>query len=228
MAKLNPEILVFDVDGVLVDVQESYHRTILETVRRFTGHRVPRSGIQRWKNRPGYNDDWKVTARWIRSLGRRPRRVEVIRVFQQLYLGQDFNGYIKRERWLFDRVRLRWMARQAELSLLTGRPRKEIFYTLNKFRVRPYFRHVVALEDLKRSKPDPEGLRRILDGRDPATALYLGDSVDDALAAKRGGVAFMGVLPRGSRARRLRAPNLRRLGALTVLGSVNELEKWLR
>ena len=228
MAKLKPKIVIFDVDGVLVDVRDSYHRTMVETVQRFTNCRVARSEINRWKNSPGYNDDWKLTAHWIRLLGSRPRYAEVIRVFQQLYLGRHFNGYISRERWLFDRVRLRRLARRVELALFTGRPRRELLHTLNKFRVRGYFRCIVALEDVKRSKPDPEGLRCILEGRDPAIALYLGDSVDDARAAQRASVAFIGVLPRGSQSWRFRAPLLRRLGAVTVLGSVNELEKWLQ
>jgi len=45
-------------------------------------------------------------------------------------------------------------------------------------------------------KPDPEGLRIILAGRDPGSALYLGDNIDDALAAKAAGVPFMGILPK--------------------------------
>ncbi len=67
--KLRPELLVFDMDGVLVDVRESYHRTILETVRHFTGRRVSLEQVQRWKNRSGSNDDWKLTTDWIRALG---------------------------------------------------------------------------------------------------------------------------------------------------------------
>ena len=45
-------------------------------------------------------------------------------------------------------------------------------------------------------KPDPEGLRIILAGRDPKSALYLGDNIDDALAARAAGVPFMGILPK--------------------------------
>jgi phosphoglycolate phosphatase-like HAD superfamily hydrolase len=33
-------MLIFDVDGVLVDVRGSFHRTILDTVHYFTGRRV--------------------------------------------------------------------------------------------------------------------------------------------------------------------------------------------
>ncbi len=58
-------------------------------------------------------------------------------------------------------------------------------------------------------------------------AVYLGDNVDDAQAARSADVAFAGVLPRRSVERRVRAASLRELGARTILGEVGELEKWL-
>ena len=226
--KPKPRIVIFDVDGVLVDVQDSYHRTIIETVRHFTGRRVSRSGIHWWKNRSGYNDDWKLTVDWIRSLGGHVRYAEVARKFQQLYQGKHFKGYIARERWLLGPRWLGRLARRTDLAVFTGRPRREVLHTLCKFGVRPYFRQIVALEDVRRSKPHPEGLLRILKGHDPCSAVYIGDNVDDALAARRAGVPFIGVLPRRSAARWMRLAQLQKLGALAVLGSVNELERWLQ
>jgi phosphoglycolate phosphatase-like HAD superfamily hydrolase len=38
--KLSFEILIFDVDGVLVDVRGTYWRSALQTVRHITGKRV--------------------------------------------------------------------------------------------------------------------------------------------------------------------------------------------
>ena len=99
---------------------------------------------------------------------------------------------------------------------------------LEKFGVRSGFRRIVALEDVKRSKPDAEGLRRILDGRPPQQAVYLGDNVDDAWAARRAGIFFLGVSPRTRTGPRLRAAQLKRWGAQIVLSNINELEKWLR
>jgi len=227
MAKLKPEILIFDVDGVLVDVRGSYHRAIVETVRQFTRKRVARDEIHRWKNRTGYNDDWKLTFDWICSLGGRVRYHDVTRVFQKLYRGRNFDGLISRERWLAERGLLPRLARRYELAIFTGRPRREVLYTLDKFAVRQLFERIVALEDVHRPKPSPEGLRRILNGRSAARAAYVGDNVDDARAARRAGVVFLGVLPRKSAARKFRWAWLRRLEARAVLGSVNELERWL-
>ena len=47
------------------------------------------------------------------------------------------------------------------------------------------------------------------------------------LAAQRARVPFLGVLPRGSHARKERSEALRDLGALAILHSACEVEKWL-
>lgn len=81
------------------------------------------------------------------------------------------------------------------------------------------------MDDVRKGKPHPEGLRLLLDGTAPREALYLGDNIDDALSAKRARVPFLGVLPFGTEAHRARAARLRELGALKILHNVRELEK---
>jgi len=227
MVKLKPELVVFDMDGVLVDVRASFHRTILQTVRHFTGRRVRRAEIRQWKNRSGYNDDWKLTTDWIHSLGGRAGYEEVKRQFERFYWGEDGDGNVARERWLLARERLRRWVRRADLAIFTGRSRRELQHTLARFGVERYFRRTVTMDDVRHPKPHPEGLLCILGGGDPSTALYLGDNIDDALAARRCRMNFLAVLPRNSEARRLSAARLRRAGARIILHDVNELEKWL-
>jgi phosphoglycolate phosphatase-like HAD superfamily hydrolase len=81
------------------------------------------------------------------------------------------------------------------------------------------------MDDVKKGKPDPEGLRLLLNGTPRLDALYLGDNIDDALSAKRARIPFLGVLPHGSEAHQARAKRLRELGALEILHSVRDLEK---
>ena len=46
--KLSPKLVIFDVDGVLVDVRGSFHKSILDTVRYFTGRRATYAEIHQW------------------------------------------------------------------------------------------------------------------------------------------------------------------------------------
>lgn len=220
-------LVILDMDGVLVDVRPSYHRTIVETVRHFTGRNVRKEEIGRFKAQPGFNDDWKLTHTWIRELGGRASLPEVTRHFQRLYLGADFGGYIRRERWLVDRRRLRGWAQKAELAIFTGRQRREAMFTLKRFGVAERFGRMVALEDVRRPKPHPEGLLQLVKGRGRERVIYAGDTVDDALAARRAKVDFLAVVMEGAPQRRERVRRMRELGARAVVKTVNEIERWL-
>ena len=48
---VNARQIVFDMDGVLVDVTESYRETIVRTVQHFTGATITREQIQDYKTR---------------------------------------------------------------------------------------------------------------------------------------------------------------------------------
>jgi len=228
-----PEVIIFDVDGVLVDVRGSFHRTVLETVKFFTGKRVTRSELQKWKNRPGFNDDWKLSTAWVKSLGGKQEYEEVKAKFVGLYWGDDGkgnkgNGNVAREKWLLSAPILRRLAKKSELALFTGRIRLETDYTLERCKVRDYFRQVVTAEDVTHGKPDPEGLLKILNGRDPKKSVYLGDNVDDANAARAAGIPFIGILPPGVSGKRTRKRLLLELGAIAILQDIRQLEALLR
>jgi HAD superfamily hydrolase (TIGR01548 family) len=221
------ELIVFDVDGVLVDVRGSFHRSTVQTVHHFTGKRVAMSEIQKWKSKSGFNDDWKLTTAWIRELGGNANYEEVKTQFMKFYWGEGAPGNVGREEWLVPARLLKKWSKRAELALFTGRTRKELAYTLDRLGMGKFFKRIVTMDDIANLKPNPDGLLRILNGRDPARALYLGDNIDDALASQRAGVPFLGVLPRSSRARQMRGHILRELGALAILHDATKLDDWL-
>jgi HAD superfamily phosphatase len=226
-AAATPQLIIFDVDGVLVDVCGSFHSTTLETVRFFTGKRVSRAELHNWKNQSGFNDDWKLSTAWVQSLGGKFEYEEVKRKFVELYWGEDGRGNVAREKWLLPNVQLRRMAKLAELAIFTGRTRKELDHTLEQCRVGHFFKSIVTVEDVSRPKPDAEGLLKILNKRDPRTAIYVGDNVDDALASQSAGIPFLGIAFGRGEARRQRADLLKSLGALAILSDVTALERWL-
>ena len=72
---MNPQrLLILDMDGVLVDVTESYSQTIVETVNQFTGAEITHQEIQAAKNRGGSNNDWDLTLELVRERGGSPAR----------------------------------------------------------------------------------------------------------------------------------------------------------
>lgn len=221
-------LIIFDVDGVLVDTRGSFQQSTLETVEFFAGRKVTRAELHRWKNRPGFNDDWKLSHAWVRALGGDFEFEEVKRKFQEIYWGKNGKGNVSQEKWLLPHAALRRLQRTADLAIFTGRVWREMDYTLDRAKVREFFNPILTVEEVTRPKPDPEGLLKILDGRSASDSLYVGDNVDDALAADAARIRFVGVLPRRSEERRHRVARLRKLGAVTILGEVRELEAWLK
>jgi len=55
------DAVVLDIDGVLVDVADSYRRAIIESIERVYGDTIAKAAIQRFKNAGGFNNDWELT-----------------------------------------------------------------------------------------------------------------------------------------------------------------------
>jgi HAD superfamily hydrolase (TIGR01548 family) len=227
VTKLKTEILIFDVDGVLVDVRDTYWRSALETVRHLTGREVTHAELHRWKAKPGNNDDWQMVASWCADLGFPTSYEQAQAAFSKFYWGADGQpGNVDREKIIVSPAQIGRWAAKFEINLFTGRNRREFDYTFAKWPGRPHFKTVITMEDA-RLKPHPEGLHKILSGRDPATALYLGDNIDDALAARDANVPFAAIIAPGEHNYLERAEKFQDLGAIELLPRARELNRLL-
>ena len=55
------DALVLDIDGVVVDVADSYRKAIRESIDRVYGETIDRDAIQAFKDAGGFNNDWALT-----------------------------------------------------------------------------------------------------------------------------------------------------------------------
>ncbi len=60
-AEIEADAVVLDIDGVLVDVADSYRRAICESIEVVYDRTIRREDIQLFKNAGGFNNDWEVT-----------------------------------------------------------------------------------------------------------------------------------------------------------------------
>jgi histidinol-phosphate aminotransferase len=196
------DAIIFDVDGVLVDVSGSYMAAIRETARRFTGRKFKNRQIEKLKAISGFNNDWDVTyalVKGVKRVGAKERASrkygEIKDVFQELYLEK----FARNERPIIKEKTLLKL-RSFKLGVVTGRPRGEALAALRAFSIVPHYvsdKAVVALEDCEEEKPSPEPLllaKKRIGARFP---LYVGDNVSDELAARRAGMLCVMVGKRG-------------------------------
>lgn len=196
--------VLFDMDGVLVDVSKSYRRAIEETVYYFTGRKVYPRMIQRYKNLGGFNDDWALTRAIVMDSGMEVSLQRIINEFQRRYRGDDWSGFIQEETPLIESITLDALRQHGcVLGIVTGRPEAEARWTLDRLGWKHIFPLLIAREKQgHRSKPDPFPLQQALGALraaglslKPKNAVYLGDSVDDMAAARAGGLWAIGVVP---------------------------------
>ncbi|HJT88315.1 MAG TPA: TIGR01548 family HAD-type hydrolase [Bryobacteraceae bacterium] len=190
---MNEPILVFDMDGVLVDVTESYREAISRTAEHFTGAGIANEEIQRFKNEGGWNDDWQLSHHIIRRAGVDVPFEQVVEYFQHIFLGNGADGLILREKWVARPGALERLNRQFRFAVFTGRPQAEARMTLDRFAPEMIFDPIVGMHDVANRKPAPDGLLRILDENRECKIYYVGDTVDDARCARAAGVPFIGI-----------------------------------
>lgn len=221
----SPDVLVFDMDGVLVEVSRSYREAIVETVRHFTGDFVSQDLIQDYKNAGGWNNDWLLSHKFIADRGKQVEYADVVAYFNEVFLGENGDGLIRYEEWMPNDGLLQRLSRHAQLAIFTGRAKYEADITLDRYARDVRFEPLITDDSVPNPKPAPDGLELIQSQYPDRTLWYLGDTVDDARSAQAAGVPFIGVsTPHNSRHEEI-ALLLKQLGAFAVIDNINDLEQ---
>ena len=142
--------LVFDMDGVLAEVSESYREAVVQTVRHFTGKTVGHERIQEYKNRGGFNNDWLLAQQLCRDFGVEVPYDTVVEHFCAIFFGPGGDdGLIAREVWLPRPGLLDALAARFSLAIFTGRLQREAAITLRRYAPDIHFSPIIAAEDVR-------------------------------------------------------------------------------
>jgi HAD superfamily phosphatase len=220
-------LLVFDMDGVLADVTESYNGTTIETVRRYTGREITEDLIQQYKNQGGWNNDWELTHHLCQRFGVRVPYGEIVDQYMKIFFGENGDGLILKERWLPAPGLLESLSERCRLAIFTGRILMEAEPTLCRFAPGIVFDPLLTADRSPRPKPAPDGLLHIRDLTGAKEMFYVGDTVDDARCARGARVPFIGIAAPANPRRAELARLHRELGAIAVLDDINQLPEVL-
>jgi histidinol-phosphate aminotransferase len=194
---LTPEAILFDLDGVLIDVSGSYRRSIIDTAASF-GTTVTERDIEKAKAAGGASDDWELTHRLITDRGGQVEHGRVVERFEQIYQGRPGRPGLKfAERPLVDRSTWRRWADGLPLGIVTGRPRKDAEEVLERFGFLADTTVLVTREDAP-LKPDPRPVLLAMAELGVEHSWLVGDTPDDIEAARSAGVVPIGVLAPGA------------------------------
>ncbi len=220
--KIKPA-LVFDMDGVLIDARNSYRVTIEKTYNHFTGKPISQEDIQTAKNLGGLNNDWDLTKFLLEKAGYDVSYEQIVEVFQKIYWN-DGNGLINNEQPLFDKDILIELSKNYNLSIFTGRLKKEAMFALKKFDADDLFYPIITTDDIPhgKGKPDAFGLNLMKDMVIADKLYYFGDTKDDIIAAKSANYIPVGTLPPQDKSQKL-IDDLKKEGAEFIINSVKDI-----
>ena len=211
-------IVVFDIDGVIRDVSNSYRRAIADTVEYYTERawRPTMEDIDRLKGEGIWNNDWQASLelihRYFESQGQQREQLNfdydnIVAFFQERYRGKNWDGYITTEPLLVSLEYLEQLsANQIGWGFFSGATRGSAEYILQtKLGLKSPV--LVAMEDAP-GKPDPTGLfmaTAAVEAQADSVSipvLYVGDTVADMYTVMRAREAMperswlaIGVLP---------------------------------
>lgn len=185
LIKTKPTI-VFDMDGVLIDVSNSYKTAIKQTYRHFVGTELDEDEIIKAKNTGNLNNDWDLTQYLIKNAGFDISLDSIIEKFQSIYWDKG-QGVINNETLLISPDVLKELSKKYHIALFTGRPKIEANHSLKYFKIDNYFDYKITMDDLPyhKQKPDILGLTKILNETMTNKLYYLGDSAADIICAKK-------------------------------------------
>lgn len=164
-------IVIFDIDGVIRDVGNSYRKAIADTVEEFTngGWRPTMEDLDNLKSEGIWNNDWEASQelayRYFEAMDKTREEVnlnydQIVQYFQERYRGKNpelFDGYIANEPLLVTPDYFTQLGNhQIGYGFFSGATRGSAEFVL-KNRLKLENPILVAMEDAP-SKPDPTGM----------------------------------------------------------------------
>jgi HAD superfamily hydrolase (TIGR01548 family) len=191
LKKLGPiKALLWDMDGVLADVSQSYRTAIIQAAKKF-GVTVTGADINAAKAAGNANNDWVLTRKLVaekmaaqgKPASQVPSLESVTEAFEAVYQG----GLWKTESLLVDRGMIAGLAARYPMAIVTGRPRKpDAERFLEHYKLTEFFSHMVCMGETPKPKPDPAPCNVMLTAlgvTGGSNVLMIGDTVDDIVSA---------------------------------------------
>jgi len=195
----NIGVILFDIDGVIRSVENSYRLSLKKTVYHFCGWEPSYQDIDSAKNEGIWNNDWDLSLEMIkRNIKRKhskikpPQKEEVVRCFTNLYFGgnpnkdsKDWSGFIRNEELLVEKEFFNLLStKRISWGFVSGAESASAKFVLEK-RLKLKSPPLIAMGDAP-DKPNPQGFLYLASklckdnlGKENIPIAYVGDTISD-------------------------------------------------
>ena len=180
-------VLIFDIDGTLLDTIKMNMVTLLELVHELGFKHEDGQSILRYASHPGMQvmhefgieKPEEAYARWVQKVRAFPDQAKPYPGVVEMIKTLHANGY--------------------RLAIVSSKRRQQYEIEFIRCDLIKYFDEAVLADDCDKQKPDPGPLYFCCEklGIDVKDAVYLGDSIMDRLAAEACGMPFIACVWKG-------------------------------
>jgi pyrophosphatase PpaX len=176
--------LLFDLDGTLIDTNELIISSFLHTLEIYYPNQYKREDVLPFIGPPLFDTFVKMD----------PDRVEEMIATYRKYNHEKHDELVTEFDGVYDTVKI-LHEKGFKLGIVTTKMRKTVDMGLKLTKLDQFFDLIVALDDVKNAKPDPEPVLLALKKLDakPEEAIMIGDNYHDILAGKNAGTKTAGV-----------------------------------
>jgi phosphoglycolate phosphatase len=175
--------VIFDIDGVLIDsfnANLDYYQRLMVAA----GYRKPPKSAFKG----GF---WLTTYDQIKRLTKTQNEIELRRIWLLAQTIPFKKRLFKKPKGVIEVIKQ--LAKKYKLAIATSRTKYGVAEAMDFLGAKKYFKAIVAFEDFKHPKPDPESLllaMKKLKAKFHET-VFIGDSLSDAQAAEAAGIKFI-------------------------------------
>ena len=192
-------LILFDIDGVIRDVTNSYRLSVQKTVLKFCDWEPSTYDIDELKNEGIWNNDWDLTLELIKRYINKnkmslkpPSRNKIIGIFEKLYFGcnpnenyNNWSGFINNEKLLVNKKFFDFLTlNKIKWGFVSGAEQPSAKFILEN-RLNLKNPPLIAMGDAP-DKPNPEGFLKLANkllednfSRYSPPIAYVGDTIAD-------------------------------------------------
>jgi pyrophosphatase PpaX len=176
--------LLFDLDGTLIDTNELIIKSFMHTLGYYFPDRYKREDILPFMG-PSLVETFSSID---------PERTEEMVQRYFTYNIEHHDRYVTEFEGVYESVK-KLKDEGFKLGIVTTKRAVTAALGLKLTKLEPFFETVVTLDDVTKTKPDPEPIYKALDffGARPEEAMMIGDNHHDILAGKNAGTQTAGV-----------------------------------